>query len=184
MASCYREARASERDSQQIRAVQLAVLQRIVRRNRDTWFGRAHRFASIGALREFQKAVPLSTYDDYRCTIERIAGGEQNVLTADRVRLLQPTGGATGCEKLIPYTSALQRSFQRAIRVWIWNLCSQRPRLRRALTPRLLPDEKTMRSHRGTAVLGLVVLTVLVALAAPASRTQDGRCVRRCQRPR
>jgi hypothetical protein len=131
MASCFGESRAFECDSKNVRAVQARLLGRIVRRHQHTWFGRKHRFASIASVRDFQHAVPLSTYADYCDAVERIAHGEQKVLTADRVRLLEPTGGSTSGEKLIPYTAALQRSFQRAIRLWIWDLYSRRPRVRR-----------------------------------------------------
>jgi hypothetical protein len=75
--------------------------------------------------------VPLSIYDDYRPAIQRMASGEPNVLTADQVRLFEPTGGSSSGEKLIPYTAALQSSFQRAIRTWIWDLYTKRPAVRR-----------------------------------------------------
>jgi hypothetical protein len=131
MAACYPEARAYHRGTRNVRDVQAALLRRIVRRNRDTWFGRKHAFTSIRDEHDFQDAVPISTYDDYRPAIERIANGEQRVLTAEPVRLLEPTGGSTSGEKLIPYTAALRRSFQRAIRLWIWDLYVRRPAVRR-----------------------------------------------------
>jgi hypothetical protein len=148
MAACYREARAYERDANDVLRAQAKVLASIVRRSRDTWFGRQHGFASIRNWRDYQKAVPISTYDDYRAAIERIAGGEQNVLSSDSVRLLEPTGGSTSGEKLIPFTSPLQRSFHRAIRLWIWDLYSQRPAVRRgrvywSITPPVRVDRRT-----------------------------------------
>jgi hypothetical protein len=130
MTSCYREARAFARDSINVGRTQAALLEQIVSKNRDTQFGRKHDFASVKTVADFQRAVPLSIYDDYRDSIERIADGQANVLTADRVRLLEPTGGSTSGEKLIPYTSGLRQSFQRAIRVWIWDLFSKRPAVR------------------------------------------------------
>ena len=59
--------------------------------------------------------MPLTTADDYRDDIERIAAGAANVLTAEPVRLLEPTSGTTGGEKLIPYTASLRRQFQWAV---------------------------------------------------------------------
>jgi GH3 auxin-responsive promoter len=131
MIACRREARAFDRDSKHVRATQADLLQRIVKQNQDTLFGRKHGFAAIGDTRDFQNAVPVTSYEDYCDYIERIADGEQRVLTDDRVRLLEPTGGSTSGQKLIPYTATLQRNFQRALRVWIWNLYSQRPGVRR-----------------------------------------------------
>jgi hypothetical protein len=130
MAGCYRAARAFERDSKSVGRTQVALLQRILRQNRDTWFGRKHRFASILGERDFQNAVPISTYADYLNAVQRIAAGEHNVLTAEEVQLLEPTGGSSSGEKLIPYTSGLRRSFLRSVRVWIWDLYSRRPAVR------------------------------------------------------
>jgi hypothetical protein len=131
MASCLREARAFDRDARKVRGIQSALLRRIVQRHRSTWFGNSHAFAKLRTIHDFQDAVPISTYDDYRAPIERIGAGERNVLTADDVLLLEPTGGSSDGEKLIPYTAALQNSFQRAIRTWIWDLYSKRPNVRR-----------------------------------------------------
>ncbi len=41
------------------------------------------------------------------------------MLTAEPVRLLEPTGGSTAAAKLIPYTAALHREFQRGIAPWV-----------------------------------------------------------------
>jgi GH3 auxin-responsive promoter len=131
MATCYREAQAYARDSKKVNNTQLQLLRQIVRRNCNTIFGREHGFATIKNVRDFQRAVPLSDYDDYREATKQIADGEQGVLTADRVRLLEPTSGSVSGEKLIPYTAALRRSFQRAIRLWIWDLFSKRSAVRR-----------------------------------------------------
>lgn len=130
MALCRREARAFERAARDPAAAQMRVLQRILAANRDSWYGSRHRFKSLKTPGEFQDAAPLSTYDDYRGAIERIGAGERGVLTAAPVNLLEPTGGSTTGEKLIPYTAGLRRAFQRAIRAWIWDLFSSRPAVR------------------------------------------------------
>ncbi|MBA3485214.1 MAG: GH3 auxin-responsive promoter family protein [Pirellulales bacterium] len=131
MAACHREARAYHRATGDVAQTQARVLRRIIRGNRDCWFGEQHRFAAIHNVRDFRDAVPLSNYDDYRSAVDRIARGERQVLTAESIELLEPTGGSTAGEKLIPYTASLRRSFQRAIRVWIWDLFSTRPKVRR-----------------------------------------------------
>jgi hypothetical protein len=148
MAACYRESRAYARSSKNAQPTQAKLLQRFIDENRSTSFGRKHHFRLIESPRDFQQAVPLSTYDEYRESITQIGSGEQNVLTTDRVRLLEPTGGSSGSEKLIPYTATLQRSFQRAIRVWIWDLFSKRPAVRRgrsywSISPLTSPNRRT-----------------------------------------
>jgi hypothetical protein len=130
MASCLPEASAYERASRHVKDTQAQLLLRILHRHRDTWFGRKHGFALIRGVRDFQSALPLTSYDDYRDAVARIANGEPRVLTSDPVRLFEPTGGSSRGEKLIPYTTELQRSIQRAIRIWICNLFSKRPAVR------------------------------------------------------
>lgn len=130
MAACFREAQAFRRSTGAVRQTQARLLRRIVHDNRQTWFGEQHRFSTISSVEEFQDAVPISSYDEYRGTVDRIAQGESRVLTAERVELLEPTGGSSRGEKLIPYTASLRRAFQRAINVWIWDLYSSRPAVR------------------------------------------------------
>ena len=148
MTNGYREARAFERDSTNVRATQIALLLQVLRQNQDTWFGRQNGFATIQNERDFQHRVPVSSYEDYRAAINRIGAGEPNVLTDERIQLLQPTGGSSSGEKLIPYTPSLRRSFLRAIRMWIWDLYSERPAVRSgrsywSITPMANVDRRT-----------------------------------------
>jgi hypothetical protein len=128
--------------------VQTRLLARLVERNRDTDFGRTHGFRHVRGPRDFQKCVPLSRYEDYGEAVRRIGAGEANVLTAERVRLLEPTSGTAGGEKLVPYTNTLRRQFQRAVSPWVADLLWQRPALRRgrsywSISPALGPPRRT-----------------------------------------
>ena len=130
MAACCREAQSFRRSTGAVQQTQALLLRRILQDNRKTLFGEQHRFSAIRSIEEFQDAVPISYFDDYRRSIDRIAEGESNVLTTERVELLEPTGGTSRGEKLIPYTASLRQAFQRAISVWIWDLYSSRPEVR------------------------------------------------------
>src|SRR5262249_58840274 len=109
MFAAARESRAFRRATRNVAATQTNVLVGIMAANRDTAFGRGNDFRRIDDLRDFQRRVPLSSYDDYADSIRRIADGEHGVLTAERVELLEPTSGSIGGEKLIPYTATLRR---------------------------------------------------------------------------
>ncbi len=106
---------------------QRQLLQNYVARNADTLFGRAHGFSEIKSYREFAQRVPLNGYDDLKPWINRIRRGEKNVLTAEPVTHLVPTSGSTDARKLIPFTTALQQEFNRAIGPWIVDLASRYP---------------------------------------------------------
>lgn len=131
LALCLPEARRFHAAGADVQRVQSDLLRRMVHKNRDAWFGQRHRFGELDDVEQFRSSVPLSTYDDYREPIDRIARGEQGVLTADPVLLLEPTSGTTSAEKLVPYTAGLRRQFQRAVRAWIADLFRHRPAVRR-----------------------------------------------------
>ena len=88
-----------------------------------------HRFGDISDTRTYRERVPPATYDDLADEIRRIAAGEANVLNREPVRLLEPTSGTTGGEKLIPYTAGL-RQFQRGVAAWMYDLFRRRPAVR------------------------------------------------------
>ncbi|MHC5211442.1 MAG: GH3 auxin-responsive promoter family protein [Planctomycetota bacterium] len=127
---------------------QAALLRSTLRANVDTDFGRRHGFDRIGTVADYQRAVPVRGYDELRPWIDRIADGERGVLTSEPVRLLEPTSGTSGGEKLVPYTASLQRQYRRGVDVWIEDLLRHRPGLRRgraywSLSPALGPRRRS-----------------------------------------
>ena len=93
-------------------AINRKTLTAILRRHRQTKFGRRHNFARLAMQSElvtqYRRTVPLSTYADYERDIERIAAGEPAILTADPVTSLSRTAGTTGRSKRIPRTRRVQ----------------------------------------------------------------------------
>jgi hypothetical protein len=108
---------------------QRRLLRQYLRDNAGTDFGRRHEFARLRGYADFRAAVPVSTYDDYAPFIDRIAAGEANVLTAQPVTRLVPSGGSTRAQKLIPYTQRLHEEFNAGIGPWICDLFRNDPRL-------------------------------------------------------
>jgi len=103
-------------------AAQQAVLRDLLHRNAGSAFGRRHGFAGIRTPAEFAARIPLATYDELEPWILRIKRGEPAVLTTDPVTHLVPTSGSSGARKLIPFTTQLQREFDRAIGPWVADL--------------------------------------------------------------
>lgn len=110
--------------------IQLEILMETIEKNKDSLYGRRHDFHKIKSLEEFRKAVPVSTYEDYEEYIELIKKGEEGVLTAERVILLEPTSGSSSKKKLIPYTDSLKKQFQRGIEPWLYDLYKNYPLLK------------------------------------------------------
>lgn len=105
-----------------VQAAQDAKLFAILFENKKTEYGRKYGFSGITSVEEFRRKVPLSVYEDYSGSIEKIAAGEKNILTAGDVRMLELSSGSTSASKLIPYTRGLKEDFQRGLRPWLYDL--------------------------------------------------------------
>jgi len=125
LASARGAARKFRAAAQNVAGTQSQLLKNYLSRNRDTVFGQTHDFASLDYSR-----LPFSTYDDYLEYIERIANGEQNVLTAEPVHLFELSSGSTAASKMIPYTRSLKREFQCGLSAWITDLFTNHPGLK------------------------------------------------------
>ena len=113
-----------------IEETQRQLLSRYVRDNAATDFGKDHRFSQIRSWEDFAEMVPVRPYEDFEPWISQIASGAHNVLTAESVKLLEPSSGSSGAEKWIPYTRRLQAEFSRAVAVWISNVFFEVPALK------------------------------------------------------
>ena len=69
-------ARKCERATHTPIDVQLHRLFSILKRNRDTAYGRRYGFASIRSVADYQRRLPVITYEDIRLDVERMAAGE------------------------------------------------------------------------------------------------------------
>ena len=85
-------------------AIQRDVLLSIIAENAGTEFGQSHGFRSIPSVEGFQRCVPLSSYEDYESAVERIIGGERNILTASDPVYFAISSGSTDKPKYIPIT--------------------------------------------------------------------------------
>lgn len=108
------EALAFRASLHRVEEVQRNLLLRIVRRNRDTDFGRQHDFASIRTVDDYLLRVPVRTYEDFEPYLHR-----PHALTAEPIDHFEPTSGSTGAVKLIPYTRSLRAEVARAIATWV-----------------------------------------------------------------
>jgi GH3 auxin-responsive promoter len=109
--------------------VQQRVLFACLRRNADTAFGRAHGFASIQSIAEYQRRVAPASYDDLAPLVHRAARGEPHVLTQARIERLVPSSGSTAATKFIPFTAELRAEFTAAVDAWLVDLFRRDPAL-------------------------------------------------------
>lgn len=99
----------------------------IVRRNRDTEYGREHGFANVRSVEDFQRNVPRNTYETLMPSITRMTQGERNVLTAEAPLMFATTSGTTGRAKYIPVTPSYLHEYSHAIHVHTYRVLADHP---------------------------------------------------------
>lgn len=87
--------------------VQLDVLTNLLNYAQKTVFGKNHNFSSIlldeNKLKDFQKEVPITDYENFKPYIDRIRNGEQNVLWHSPIKWFAVSSGTTNSKsKFIP----------------------------------------------------------------------------------
>lgn len=97
----------------------------LIHRHAQSAYGRAMGFDRIYSIEQYQDRVPVVDYEAVRPWVDRIAEGEQGVLTQSPVLMLEPTGGSTSVSKFIPYTAELLADFSRATNPWLADLYKQ-----------------------------------------------------------
>lgn len=100
-----------------------------LRANEHTAYGRARGYATITSVSQFQQRVPVTSYEDLAPWIERLEGGEREVLTSEPVLMLERTSGSVAGPKHIPYTAGLLSDFGAATGPWLDDLTRAFPRL-------------------------------------------------------
>lgn len=128
-ASCLPGAIRWRLATRNVARAQERVLREILRKNAGSAFGREHGFSAVRSVCDYQERVPVRGYAEFEPYIERAAGGEASVLTAEPVQRFALSSGSTSASKRIPYTASLLRGFRRGLSPWIAGLFLQYPSL-------------------------------------------------------
>ena len=105
------------------------VLFEYLKRNRNTEYGRKYNFPKIRSIKDYQASVPLVDYEKIRPYIDRMASGEANVLTGDRVIFFGATSGTTAKPKLIPTTKYSEAQKQHLLNLWSSYIVKDHPEI-------------------------------------------------------
>ena len=100
----------------------------MVMKNADTEYGRRHEFSAIKTIEDFQKQVPIVTYEDIKADMERLVAGEKNIFTAENPVMYAQTSGTTGDPKYVPVTPTCQgREHSDQMRTWTYHAQKTHP---------------------------------------------------------
>lgn len=101
------------------RETQERLLFDMLRRERETGFGRDHRFDEIRTVADFRRQVPIRGYDQLEPYIQRVMQGETEALFhRQRVVMFALTSGTTQSRKFIPVTERVLDQYRRVWTAW------------------------------------------------------------------
>jgi hypothetical protein len=96
--------RKSENFKQNAETFQEKLLLDLVKKSKKTVFGKTYHFEEIKSVKDFQKQVKISDYEDIKPYIEKIKHGEKNILWRGKPEYFAKTSGTTSGTKYIPLT--------------------------------------------------------------------------------
>lgn len=71
----------------------------------ETEWGKKYNYSSITSVKDYQKAIPVQTYEDIMPYIERLRNGESNILWPGEIKWFAKSSGTTSAKsKFIPMT--------------------------------------------------------------------------------
>ncbi len=78
------------------------ILMQIMDENKDTEYGKKIGFKDVHSVEDFQRIVPLSTYDTYADYVDRMLDGEENLMMARKCKRYCTSSGSVGKPKVLP----------------------------------------------------------------------------------
>jgi hypothetical protein len=162
-----RQLRRFEADCYRPESVQRDLLERILRDNRDTGFGRDHRFDSIRDFAEYRQHVPVAPYEYVAPYIERVTRGETKALLSEpKVLMFALTSGTTAARKLIPVTRGYLRAYRRGWQMWGVRLFRDHRGRRIAMRPmvQMVGDPDEYRTEAGIPCGNLTGFTAKIQM--------------------
>ena len=119
--------------------VQKERLLSIVTKNKKTEYGQRWGFGSIKSIADYQRLVPVVTYEDIRGYVDRVTAGEKKVLTAEDPVMFARTSGTMGEPKYISVTPTCQgKGYNDLMSIWGYHLLSSHPAMQRGKTVSLV----------------------------------------------
>ncbi|HKL36540.1 MAG TPA: GH3 auxin-responsive promoter family protein [Salegentibacter sp.] len=85
-------------------ATQEKVFKELIKKGKDTKFGKDHDFKNIESYADFSKKVPVRDYEQLRFYVDKMVAGEEDILWPGKPLYYAKTSGTTSGAKYIPLT--------------------------------------------------------------------------------
>ncbi|MCC8179458.1 MAG: GH3 auxin-responsive promoter family protein, partial [Planctomycetes bacterium] len=110
---------------------QETALRQILSANRDTEFGRSHRFDQVLAASDiwqaYRSAVPIRNYDGFGESIEKMKNAEPDVLITGVADMFSLTSGTTSSPKFCPVNRTFVLEHHRQHLLWMYHVYKDHP---------------------------------------------------------
>lgn len=122
--------RALNKASKDVYKAQHKILMDVVNYSKDTVYGKEHNFDKIETIEDFQKQVPINSYENLRPYIKRHTKGEENVIVSEKPMLYATTSGTTREPKWIPITPKYYKECYNGLsKLWFHIMLKQNPHM-------------------------------------------------------
>lgn len=108
---------------------QFLLLQKILKDNAQTPFGRDHDFESLTDIQSFQKSVPIRNYQQHKPYIDQILKGNAQALTSDPPFMFASTSGTTNQPKWVPINNSWYQQMAKIVRIWLHRATKVHPNI-------------------------------------------------------
>lgn len=98
--------------SKRANKMQEKLLLSLMKKNKTTVYGKQNNFKDVHSVADYQKIVPLSTYEDYAQYVQRMMKGEKGLITNAYYRRFAASSGSTGKAKIIPLSAKAEWTCQ------------------------------------------------------------------------
>ena len=109
-------------------ATQEKLLKNIIQNNKNSAYGKKYNFKNIKSFGNFQRDLPITTYEDVIEYVEAALEGHESQLTEEKPVFFAKTSGTTGKPKYIPVTPENRAMKSQLMRVWLCHLNKDHPR--------------------------------------------------------
>ena len=89
---------------------------KLIRKSKNTEFGKDHGFSEINSYESFKQKVPIRDYEGLKSYIDKAVNGEKNILWPGKPLYFAKTSGTTSGAKFIPITKASIKTHVRSAR--------------------------------------------------------------------
>ncbi len=125
---CKQSARRFEEATRNPVQVQEEKLLAMARLNANTEYGKRYGFSSIATVKDYQRQVPVVTFEDIKDDMKRVFEGERNIFTTEAPLMFAQTSGTTGDSKFIPVTKTCKgRDHSDVMRTWLYHANKAHP---------------------------------------------------------